>query len=1157
MQHPTAATERHSADRIVPDTTRRAGWGQRLLALATCVSAVAVGLVAVLTTSTPACAATNESPQQMTLHVTDRGINQMPQWESGREQGLTWAMSNLDPAARIAVVMPRGADFDRMSTEELRLRIFNNLKARIDEARRSGHAEVEIQLVQDINLAGYTGPRQEAAERFGTAAYSAIRDIGTYLKRQDVKVTNRAILGSNGSVVFAANVDAWSTGGRAIWDSVDIFDGRAFLTPMVKVIDRIGPARVRIFNTQWDLPAPYTPWAFRSIGNAASVQQLKDKYFPNLKVYKLTSLSSERGHVSGMSDANRFLVDEYMGRKEGYRPVPGSLLGGDLRRPRVLAATAERSIPPDVAGGVAVWRSTAQGYVEALRGFADAFADEHGAKHPMTPTVRVLARAATLIQALNEDIANAGEGRLVMLKSRTVEELVKFTLEAAAESPRATRSWFKPFAKDIDAVTEMYSGLMEAARTGKVDIDTMQSNDQATVELARRRMTEKQVAAIARQFKLAEQQATVDRLTKQIGQLGFSARLGSGSRDIDAARIRELRLLNDRLATAKAELAGARNAAKAAEQRFAAKALRLDALPVLAAAMAEHARQGRMTLDVADRYSDAVITLAATYLTEQAAIVFPVLRPYTAATRDALVTASRHVRDDVARKPIQDAHAFFTGKKWQVLEQYHVYLNQAVRGPDAVKTFTEFVGGDVLTALGYSARETAEQDAFAIGLSQHRAQRLAVQEPVAKREIAANEPEKPGPPNFVRIKKPRQNDAPLMPGGGRRGPPTGESDGPDGGGGTPAGPGGSDSPGGGGGSPSPCSRGGTCGGIDLGLTALVVDAATRKLVALAEGGTPQTEAVDPDLMALAVWLEYTNQRAAFSLDPYDPKNPRGQWLRAVYFPEALRGTVAGNQCFDADFLLKQMSFGVRVEGDRVVERRSESGLVSVPELMSKRTGPSPEQWSRMWIVSREVRLTASDGVVRVELAKMGVEARRQVPDPSSRSGLRDVATHAEAVEQQFARQFETLYDRLAATEAPSLAAVREATKALALARWLKWNGVRIDMEAVVAQLNRARVPAVDKVSALSVGWTSQSQQPYSDTRGTGVVTTTRKLHVFGGIDLSVDPKVAKGERDEPLRDAVAARLQQSNVPATFELAHAGRVYRAYVMPFQIEGSRVR
>lgn len=58
------------------------------------------------------------------------------------------------------------------------------------------------------------------------------------------------------------------------------------------------------------------------------------------------------------------------------------------------------------------------------------------------------------------------------------------------------------------------------------------------------------------------------------------------------------------------------------------------------------------------------------------------------------------------------------------------------------------------------------------------------------------------------------------------------------------------------------------------------------------------------------------------------------------------------------------------------------------------------------------------------------------------------------------------------------------------------------------------------MSALSVGWKSQMQQPHSDSRGSGVITTTRKLHVFGGIDLAVAPKLDMSGRDDSLRDAV-------------------------------------
>jgi hypothetical protein len=77
---------------------------------------------------------------------------------------------------------------------------------------------------------------------------------------------------------------------------------------------------------------------------------------------------------------------------------------------------------------------------------------------------------------------------------------------------------------------------------------------------------------------------------------------------------------------------------------------------------------------------------------------------------------------------------------------------------------------------------------------------------------------------------------------------------------------------------------------------------------------------------------------------------------------------------------------------------------------------------------------------------------------------------------------------------------------------MRMSGLHVDMDAVVAQLNRARVPAVDKVSALSVGWSSQTQTPFSDSRGSGIATTTRRLHLFGGVDLSVAPKVENNSR---------------------------------------------
>jgi hypothetical protein len=215
--------------------------------------------------------------------------------------------------------------------------------------------------------------------------------------------------------------------------------------------------------------------------------------------------------------------------KTGTSPCPASHPASELRRPRVLPAAVERSIPPDVANGVAVWRSAAQGYVEALRAFADAFADEHGAKNPMTPAARVLARTATLVQAVNEDIASASEGPVIILKTHTLEKLLDFTLEAAAKSPGAARSWFKPFAKDVDAITVLHSGLMEVVRTGKVGIDTdaeLRPGDSGTGQAPLDREASRCHCA---PVKVHELESAATQLERQVQQAAKAARLGSGS----------------------------------------------------------------------------------------------------------------------------------------------------------------------------------------------------------------------------------------------------------------------------------------------------------------------------------------------------------------------------------------------------------------------------------------------------------------------------------------------------------------------------------------------------------------------------------------------------------------------------------------------------
>lgn len=760
-----------------------------------------------------------------------------------------------------------------------------------------------------------------------------------------------------------------------------------------------------------------------------------------------------------------------------------------------------------ITKGAPVWRDAAVQYAKAMSDLAKQVVDDKRPAPSGRPPDGTAAVLKELASAVEKDIDESHGTRFVVLRSHTLEKIGKVGLDLVKQlGERYGDTHLKrvaPFIENLDEV-RTYVGALSRIAGGRFEPEEVQQIVAATASLAKR--------AILKEAELEQALKGVDPVV-----------------------------------------------AKRTLGKLKAHLMLLDLIGDFAQAIAMRVEAGQWTIAAADKLSDALIEAGATMLVLPLAATGKVEAASVA--RDAIVETTRFARDASAGSFVWSwLYGRTYGNRFAFLDVYAQYQHAQVRRGQRALDIDELFGTQALRAAGLSKGEIARVNDQNRLFNTHTAMRAAKMQAAKsdisdresaapKREIAANKPEKPGPPTFVETKKPRQEDEPLLPPGGRRVPPGADGGGPGGG---------WQGPGGGDGTDTPCGRGGgTCGGIDLGLTALVVDPATRRIVALAEGGPPQTEAVDQDLMALALWLEYTGQRAAFSLDPYDPKNPRGPWLRAVYFPEALRGTVAGNQCFEADFLMKQMSFGVRVEGDQVVERQSTSGLQSIPALMGKQPGSGAEQWSRLWIVSREVHLTASDGIVRVDRATMGVEARRQVPDPSTRSGLRDVATPADGVEQQFARQFEALYDRLAATEAPSLAAVREATKALALARWLKQNGVRIDMEAVVAQLNHTRVPAVDKVWALSVGWTSRTQQPYSDSRGSGVTTTTRKLHVFGGIDLSVAPKVERSGRDDVLRDAIANKLQQPNGSTKFELTHAGRVYRAYVMPFQIADSAGR
>lgn len=364
------------------------------------------------------------------------------------------------------------------------------------------------------------------------------------------------------------------------------------------------------------------------------------------------------------------------------------------------------------------------------------------------------------------------------------------------------------------------------------------------------------------------------------------------------------------------------------------------------------------------------------------------------------------------------------------------------------------------------------------------------------------------------------------------------------------------------------------GGIDLGATAawttgplprlraLVIDPQTQAVVLAGEANLALHGLTMRDL-ALALWLVFGPhpQDAQFSLDPADPANPRGEWLKAVYIPDDLRGRSFGAGLYEADVLLKQYAFGVTVDsaGQTHERKSSVSALKSVAQLLyeDQNRRPHEAQWARYWITVERVPIKRAEDTLYFDDVTMRVRARRQVPDPTSPSGLRDIDADEQALEMRWAKLFTQHYDQIAA-ESPAFARLKELAKVVALAKWLKQAGVRVDLDWIMQQLNADTTKTVDKVRALAVSWKKEEQQPFTTANGTGIRTIRHEMHLFGGVDLSVTPTFIRDEGTaRSVREAVRAKLRGPHSRAGFTIDHKGKTLQAIVLPMLRSGETVR
>jgi YD repeat-containing protein len=243
----------------------------------------------------------------------------------------------------------------------------------------------------------------------------------------------------------------------------------------------------------------------------------------------------------------------------------------------------------------------------------------------------------------------------------------------------------------------------------------------------------------------------------------------------------------------------------------------------------------------------------------------------------------------------------------------------------------------------------------------------------------------------------------------------------------------------------------------------------------------------------------------FTLDPADPKNPRGKWMKGIWGPndppndlpaKLLPGTPAGTVMFEADWLLKQYSFGVVVGEDGGISPRTcqVPGFKDVFTLGFERLSWGARQgWNRFWIVIGDVLIRRSGNALVINDVRVEVKTR---PMRATSAGLQDLAGVRDPTAEEFAKFFEEHYDEFG-QESPQFAQLKEWGKVFALVKWLHRNGIPFSADPEWVQPSQY----VDKVTALS----DQRERKKTYRRGNAIVTETRIVQLLGGDEVPARP----------------------------------------------------
>lgn len=368
---------------------------------------------------------------------------------------------------------------------------------------------------------------------------------------------------------------------------------------------------------------------------------------------------------------------------------------------------------PDTKQGVAIWGESADELRTSMKALAKEFAKRPGTHKGNATATRVAILVDDLQLSVQKDIEASGKNKVVFLSSHTLEGIGKLGLDliewAAEKDGPLSKSSLGPLIDRMGGLSALASGAGQALGSGKFEAETVKQLTTGGAALGRQQILdifEKQKRTELKLDKIEHelthrrefQKLLQDRLTFKSTQSERMSVQGQ-IRNLD----KEIPKRQAIVAAKQAELLKARN-------QLETRLLYLDIVPELAGAVSANLKAGKLTMDVVDRYSDAMIMASATYLVT----VIPAPMQFKGAIRDTIVAGARFTRH-----ASEDAFRVLYAGRFEMLDEYAQYQAHQIAKKSAVLRIDEVFSPKQLRDVGFRAKQITDVNAQTQALNTH------------------------------------------------------------------------------------------------------------------------------------------------------------------------------------------------------------------------------------------------------------------------------------------------------------------------------------------------------------------------------------------------------------------------------------------------------